>query len=189
MILGADRIIELVRSGVFVVDREGRTSEKPLIEGLGEDQIEKIEGTTVDLRLAEARRLDGDARPKERVTPPTVEVLGPNTADSYWVSSGEYLLVCTMETVNLPADLVADVRTRTTLFRSGAILMTTYVSPNYQGPLWAGLLNAGPGRICLDRGMRFACLAFHRIEGVTVPYQGVWQHGRGSTEGEVERPF
>jgi deoxycytidine triphosphate deaminase len=118
-----------------------------------------------------------------------MEVLGPDSSDGYTMLPGEYLLVQTAETVNLPRDLIADLRTRSTMFRSGVVLKTTYVSPNYQGRLWAGMLNAGPCHVRLDRGMRFCCIAFHQIEGETVPYQGVWQHGRGSTEGEVERPF
>jgi deoxycytidine triphosphate deaminase len=189
MVLGADQIIARIRDKVRVLDREGRSAEKPLIEGLGDEQIDKIEGTTVDLRLDVACRLEGEARPHQRVTPETEEVLGPHTADGYTIAPGEYLLVQTAETVNLPGDLIADLRTRSTLFRCGIILKTTYVSPNYQGKLWAGMHNAGPCPVHLDRGVRFACIAFHQVEGETVPYQGVWQDGRGSTEGEVERPF
>jgi len=52
MVLGADRIVEMIQTGVEVEDHAtGRLTRKPLIEHLGSDQIDGIEGTTADLRL------------------------------------------------------------------------------------------------------------------------------------------
>ncbi len=51
MVLGADRIIELVKSGIEVETPEGKKAVKPLVEGLSDSQVAGIEGTTVDLRV------------------------------------------------------------------------------------------------------------------------------------------
>ncbi len=94
-----------------------------------------------------------------------------------------------MEKVNLPHNLLADVRTRTTLFRCGAYLKTSYVSPNYQGVLTFALHNVNAYPLEIELGFRIACISFMEISGEAVPYHGVWQGRRASTNGEHERPY
>jgi len=38
-------------------------------------------------------------------------------------------------------------------------------------------------------GFRILCIAFLPIDGQAVPYRGVWQGDRVSTDGRAERPF
>ena len=192
MILGASRIKELIEQGVEVEDRDGRKLRKPLIEGLGHEQLQKIEGTTVDLRLDEVFKLQSGAqlRVDSRITPKIESVLNcTSQSKTYSLSPGELVLVQTMERVNLPHMLLADVRTRTTLFRCGVYLKTSYISPNYQGVLTFALHNFNSHPVEIELGFRIACISFLEISGESVPYQGVWQGKRASTNGEVERPY
>ncbi len=192
MILGADRIKELIGQGVQVEDPNGRKLQKPLIEGLGPEQLQRIEGTTVDLRLEEIFHLLSGARlmVDSRTTPKIESVLGPASEDkTYHLAPGELVLVQTIERVNLPHNLLADVRTRTTLFRCGLYLKTSYISPNYQGVLTFALQNLGSYAVEIELGFRIACICFMQISGQAVPYHGVWQGKRASTDGEVERPY
>ncbi len=194
MVLGADRIVRMITAGVEVEDPgSGRAIRKPLIEGLGQDQIEGIEGTTADLRLGAVYRPVGNARLMRgtRVTPKIEKVM--DIAESpdgvYRISGGEYLLFQTVEQVNLPRDLFAYIRPRTTLIRSGIPLETAFISPNYQGRLTVGMKHQGGNDVEIQMGFRILCIAFFPIEGEAVPYRGVWQGDRVSTNGEEERPF
>lgn len=192
MILGASKIIELIQNGVEIEERGGRRLIKPLIEGLGQDQIQKIEGTTVDLRLGEVFHVTGGAEllVGSRITPHIQSVM--SVADNeriYTIDPGEFILVQTIETINLPHNLLADVRNRTTLFRCGLYMKTAYISPNYQGVLTFGMKNLSTHPIRIEMGFRIACVSFMEINGDVVPYHGVWQGKRASTDGVVERPF
>ncbi len=77
MILGASRIKRLIEEGVTVETASGKKETKPLLEGLGSEQIDKMEGTTVDLRLGEILRLTGPAslRVNSRITPKVESLL------------------------------------------------------------------------------------------------------------------
>jgi len=194
MVLGADRIIQMVRSGVEVEDHvTGNNMVKPLVEHLGPDQIDGIEGTTVDLRLGAIYRPVGGARlmRDSRVTP-EIELL-MDIVDSpdgvFRIQPREYLLFQTIEQVNLPSDLFAYIRPRTTMIRSGIPLETAFVSPNYQGRLTVGMKHQGRMDVDIQMGFRILCIAFFPIDGNAVPYRGVWQGDRVSTNGKEERPF
>ena len=194
MVLGADRIIRLVREGVPVEDHvTGAIATKPLIEYLGSDQVEGIEGTTVDLRLGAIYKPVGRARlmRETRTTPEIENVMDIKTSPDgvYCVKPGDYLLFQTIEQVNLPDDLFAYIRPRTTLIRSGIPLLTAFISPNYQGRLTVGMKHQGVADVEIQMGFRILCIAFFPIEGRAVPYRGVWQGDRVSTNGEEERPF
>lgn len=194
MVLGADRIVRMITAGVEVEDPgSGRAIRKPLIEGMGQDQIEGIEGTTADLRLGAVYRPVDKARLMRgtRVTPRIEKVMdiAESPDDMYRISGGEYLLFQTVEQVNLPRDLFAYIRPRTTLIRSGIPLETAFISPNYQGRLTVGMKHQGANDVEIQMGFRILCIAFFPIEGEAVPYRGVWQGDRVSTNGEEERPF
>ncbi len=192
MILGVDRIRELIKQGVEVEDNAGQVSRKPLIEHLSEAQFDKMEGTTVDLRLGEIFKLKGGAEllVASRITPPIELILSRSSQNHiYTLAPEELVLAQTIEWVNLPSSLLGDVRTRTTLFRCGLYLKTSYVSPNYQGVLTFALRNFSAYPVKIELGFRIACISFMEISGASAPYLGVWQGKRASTNGQPERPF
>ncbi len=194
MVLGADKIVRMIRDGVRVEDHvSGQTAIKPLIEHIGQDQIEQIEGTTADLRLGAIFRPVGSGRlmRDSRITPRIDKVMNIEESPDgvYRICGGEYLLFQTIEQVNMPHDLFAYIRPRTTLIRSGIPLETAFISPNYQGRLTVGMKHQGQGEVEIQMGFRILCVAFYPIDGEAVPYRGVWQGDRVSTNGEEERPF
>ena len=107
----------------------------------------------------------------------------------YTIAPGEYLLFQTIEQVNLPQDLFAYIRPRTSLIRCGIPLETAFISPNYQGRLTVGMKHQGHHPVEIQMGFRILCIAFLPIDGQAVPYRGVWQGDRVSTDGRTERPF
>ena len=194
MVFGADKIVHMIRDGVTVEDHVTKDMvKKPLVEYIGEDQIEMIEGTTVDLRLGAIYRPVGGARlmRDSRVTPEIEKVLDIEDSPDgiFKISNGEYLLFQTIEQVNMPEDMFAYIRPRTTLIRSGIPLETAFISPNYQGRLTVGMKHQGAGDVEIQMGFRILCIAFFPIDGKAVPYRGVWQGDRVSTDGREERPF
>lgn len=194
MVLGADRILELIRVGVEVEDHETRALvTRPLIEFLSQEQVEGIEGTTIDLRLGAIYRPVGSARlmRETRVTPEIAKVIDSATTPDgmYCIRPGEYLLFQTIERINLPKDLFAYIRPRTTMIRSCIPLETAFISPNYQGRLTVGMKHQGEHDVEIQMGFRIICIAFMPIDGSAVPYRGVWQGDRISTNGKEERPF
>jgi deoxycytidine triphosphate deaminase len=194
MVLGADRIIQMVCHGVEVEDHiTGKNVMKPLVEYLGSDQIDGIEGTTVDLRLGAVYKPVGKASlmRDSRVTPEIDRLMDiTKTPDAvFTIKPGDYLLFQTIEQINLPSNLFAYIRPRTTLIRSGIPLETAFISPNYQGKLTVGMKHQGIMDVDIQMGFRILCIAFFPIEGNAVPYRGVWQGERVSTNGKEERPF
>ncbi|HHO77336.1 MAG TPA: hypothetical protein ENN05_13045 [Deltaproteobacteria bacterium] len=192
--MGADKIVHMIKNGVNVEDPvTGKVVIKPLVEYIGDDQIGLIEGTTVDLRLGAVFRPVGDARlmRESRITPEIEKIMDIEESPDgvLRVSSGDYLLFQTIEQVNLPGDLFAYIRPRTTLIRSGIPLDTAFISPNYQGRLTVGMKHQGAGDVEIQMGFRILCIAFFPIDGKAVPYRGVWQGDRVSTNGQEERPF
>jgi len=194
LVIGADKIIDLIKKGVEVEDHiTGAKLKKPLIEHLISDQVEGIEGTTVDLRLGAIYRPQGNARLMRdvRVTPKIEKIIDIESDHDgvYKIEPGEYLLFQTIEQVNLPENLFAYIRPRTTLIRSGIPLETAFISPNYQGRLTVGMKHQGISMVEIQMGFRILCIAFFPIDGKSVPYRGVWQGDRVSTDGKEERPF
>jgi deoxycytidine triphosphate deaminase len=194
MVLGADRIIQMVCQGVEVEDHITKKNVmKPLVEYLGSDQIDGIEGTTVDLRLGAVYKPVGKAclMRDSRVTPEIDRLMDiTDTPDGVFIiKPGDYLLFQTIEQINLPSNLFAYIRPRTTLIRSGIPLETAFISPNYQGKLTVGMKHQGLMDVEIQMGFRILCIAFFPIEGNAVPYRGVWQGERVSTNGKEERPF
>ena len=88
----------------------------------------------------------------------------------------------TIERVNMPENIWAEIKARSTLIRCGVLLITTKVDPGYSGELTFGLF-AVKFDFPLEMGARIANITFHEVVGETSSYRGQWQGGRVSTKG------
>lgn len=171
-----------------------------IVQNLSQRERENPEGTTVDLRLGEVHKFsggeafieaDGAAGQGKRSMLTTEVVMaykdGADEQDKLVVKPGEYYLVKTIESVKIPLDVLCDVRPRSTLFRSGLILLTTLGAPGYEGGLIFGLTNAGPFPVTLQMGARICTAAFYRTEGEGVAYRGQHQGGRVTSGGAEQQ--
>ncbi len=179
MVIGTTELLRLVK-------------EKNLIEGLSPRELENPEGTGFDLRagsvffmkhgesfLGESERYTADVEEIARYEPGRKNVLE--------LRPGQFTLVRTIEKINLPDDIVAIFRPRSTLFRSGASLHTATASPGYSGQLTFGMHNHSQNILKLELGARIAHVLFFRVDGgIHSPYRGQWQGGRVSTAGVRE---
>ncbi len=159
MILGRSRISALVGDG--------------LIENFDE---KCLGGAGYDLRLGKVYRLTSDSMISisARKTPDIEELTGK----SFTLTQGDYVLVETLERVNMPANLAARVLNRSSIFRCGCTLVNALVDPGYHGALTFGLKNLSDKSFTLEAGARIAQIVFEDVEGQTTEYCGRYQGGK-----------
>ncbi|MDF1497791.1 MAG: 2'-deoxycytidine 5'-triphosphate deaminase [Patescibacteria group bacterium] len=173
MILGVDQLLKLVE-------------EKNLVENLSERELTNPEGAGFDLRLGEIYELNGNSflGVEERKTP-KVELLEKYNSDkksSFIFKPGCFYLIKTIESVNIPENILTLFTPRTTIFRSGMMIFTATCSPGYCGELTFAVANFGTCEVEIEMGARVVHAMFFQIEGKTNLYRGQWQGGRVSTE-------
>lgn len=173
MILGPKKLLQLVKS-------------KKLVEGLSERELKNPEGAGFDLRLGEVYRIKGNAflGEVERKTPEIelVQSYKEGEKRSITVRPGEFYLVKTIESFNVPENLTVNFKPRTTTFRSGLFLRTGNVAPGYKGPVTFGLKNEGTVLVTIEMGARFVHAQFEEVKGGGSMYRGQWQGGRVTTK-------
>jgi deoxycytidine triphosphate deaminase len=167
MILGPKKLLQLVKK-------------IKLVEGLSERELTNPEGAGFDLRLGEVYKISGDAFLGEihRKTADIVLVAAHGKEKSIKIKPGDFFLVKTIESVNMPQDLTASITPRSTTYRSGLILRTGNVPPGYCGGLTFGLKNEGPVTVEIEMGARFVHIQFSEVSGGGNLYRGQWQGGR-----------
>ena len=63
-------------------------------------------------------------------------------------------LMETIESVNVPDNMLGEVKSRSTLYRSGVFLRSGFVNPGYKGKLFFMLLNISPKPFKVQLGAR-----------------------------------
>ncbi len=178
MILGISELQKLVKS-------------KKLVEGLSERELVNPEGAGFDLRIGELHELKGSGflGVTERETPKTklVASYAKDGKKKIALKPNTYYMMGTIEKVNLPDNLVALMRPRTTLFRSGVHLLLGQVAPGYKGSLNFGMVNLRPVPFYLELGSRVVHIQFFEINGKNNLYRGQWQHGRVTTKQSTKK--
>src|SRR3989337_3494686 len=173
MIIGPKKLLELVKRIQWVED-------------LAERELTNPEGAGFDLRLGEVHEIFGDAflGVEERQTPKVKTVVKhkKDKKQKITIKPNEFYLISTIEKVNLPQNITANFKPRTTTFRSGLFLRTGNAAPGYRGKLTFGLKNEGPVPVTLELGARVVHVQFHWVDGGGSMYRGQWQHGRITTK-------
>lgn len=173
MILGPKKLLQLVKT-------------KKLVENLSERELTNPEGAGFDLRLGEVYKIYGTAflGEIERKTPniKLLQKYSKGIKKSIKIKPGDYYLVTTIESFNVPHNLTVNFKPRTTTFRSGLFLRTGNVAPGYKGPVTFGLHNVGPITVTIEMGARFVHAQFDEVKGGGSLYRGQWQGGRVTTK-------
>ena len=170
MILGPKKLLELVKK-------------EKLVTGLASRELENPEGAGFDLRLGAIYKIIGGTAflgEEERQTPDieTVISYSKKKKQSITIFPNEFFLASTIESVNLPRDLTANFKPRTTTFRSGLFVRTGNVAPGYKGPLTFAIKNEGPLPVTIELGARIIHIQFIWVDGGGAMYRGQWQGGR-----------
>lgn len=170
--IGIDKILALVNQ-----------ENSPLIENIAERERNNPEGAGIDLRVGIVSKLMKSKSflgidERSTLNSEKVAEFNSNQVSSYLLKPQEYILVTTIESLNMTDDLVGIIRPRGTLFRSGIMLSTGQVNPKYSGELTFGMFNASNFDFEFELGARIAHILFSEVYGTTNPYRGQWQNGR-----------
>ncbi len=160
MILFHERILELVK-------REN------LIENFSENCLG---GAGYDLRVGRIYQIKnpGFIGRKEQKKPLVKEV----TLEEHYLHPSEYVLIESLEKVNMPGDLMARILPRSSLFRMGCSLITAIVDPGFQGTLTMGLKNLSDQVFTFQKEAKIAQIVFEEVSGEAKLYQGRYQGGK-----------
>lgn len=167
MILGPEKLLELVKN-------------KKIVENLSERELKNPEGTGFDVRLGEVYELTGDGflGVEERKTSDVKLLAKYGREKDYILKPNEFVLIKTLEKVNIPKDLAVFIFPRSTLYRCGVQFLCTKGDPGYSGELIFGLKNLGNKIFKIELGSRIANIVFLEIKGEAVSYRGQWKNGR-----------
>lgn len=154
--LGFDKLQELV-------------TQQKLLENLTNKELNKKGGVAFDLRIGEIHEFIGEGflSIDETKTPPT-NLLGKyeeNKSNKIVLQPNKYYIVKSIEKVNLPKEIACIMISRTTLFRSGLLLLAGLGDPGYSGEITAGLINLTDKPFTIELGSRIANIIFYKIEG------------------------
>lgn len=159
----------------------------PLVDGLI-DRAAQLQPNGIDLTLDTVARFAGPGTltwdNRDRCLPDVADL--PFAPDGMiTLGPGPYLARLN-ETVNLPADVMAYARPRSSLLRAGVALHTAVWDAGYAGRGVALLVVYNPLGLRLERRARIVQLVFHRLgEATSSGYQGAYQgEGRRARPGE-----
>src|SRR3989344_7328525 len=163
-----------------------------LVTGLSERELKDPEGCVFELRLDKVYSLKGKAYLgiDERETPDLVEKASfdPKKKSTFIFKPGKYYLTKTIEEVNLPDNIAAVFKPRSTTFRCGLVVRTGIANPGYSGQLFFGIINEGNIPVEIEMGARYVSIYFHEIKGKPIhTYRGQWQGGRETTKGKEKQ--
>lgn len=149
----------------------------PLLEGMVDCDLQ-LQPNGVDLTLESIARFTGPGTltcdNQGRQLPGTEELAFDREGQLY-LQPGPYL-VRFNETVNLPSDLMAYARPRSSLLRSGVALHTAVWDAGYRGRGVSLLVVYSPHGFRIEQHARIVQLVFHRLSDQTsTGYQGVYQ--------------
>ncbi|HVT00970.1 MAG TPA: 2'-deoxycytidine 5'-triphosphate deaminase [Patescibacteria group bacterium] len=169
MILGPKELLKLVK-------------EIKLVENLSERELTNPEGAGFDLRVAEIYEISGDAflgeTHRKTADVKLVAEYKEGETREFTIKPGDFYLVKTIESVNMPENLTANMKPRSTTFRSGIFIRTGNIPPGYCGGLTFGLKNEGPIPVTIEMGARIIHVQFEEVAGGGNMYRGQWQGGR-----------
>ncbi len=197
MVLGPKQLLKLVKK-------------IKLVENLSERELTNPEGAGFDLRLSEVYKISGKAflgvterhtaevslvakyeeekkdrhpgkRSASRISNGSDSGQARMTVQKFVIKPGDFYLIKTIETVNMPENLTASITPRSTTYRSGLFIRTGNVPPGYSGGLNFGLKNEGPVPVTIELGSRIVHIQFSEVAGGGNMYRGQWQGGRVTT--------
>lgn len=158
-----------------------RIKREGLINNLSKREITNPEGPGFDLRIREVYTIKGKGflGIEERKTAEGRLIASAKSKNKkVIIKPKDYFLISTMEELKMPADLFATIYPRSTLFRSGLLLLSGKVSPGYWGKLTFGLTNLGQATFEIEIGARIAFISFSKLTGKTNLSRGQWRGGR-----------
>jgi len=173
MVIGVNKLLELVRKN-------------KLVENLSERELKNPEGAGFDFRIGELYEVSGKGflGIEDRKTPKIklVTKYSSKKTKKVVLKPQTYYLMKTIESINLPENLLAIFTPRSTLYRSGVYIFGGQSAPGYRGELTMGIYNFRKTPFELEMGARVLHMMFFEVKGKSNLYRGQWQGGRITTK-------
>ena len=96
------------------------------------------------------------------------------------LARGTCTLLPTREWVELPSDLAATLRCRSSYGRKGIMIGAGYVDPGFRGQLTLCLVNMGPEDVGVPADGRIVQMIIHEVKGGSTLYNGRYQDSHGA---------
>lgn len=116
--------------------------------------------------------------------------------DEYNFKPNEVILVALNEKINLPKDIVAHIRPRTSLSRLGIFLNIQHINSGYQGVLNIAISNLSPNTYKIKPGIRIGQIIFEKLtDGMTDDLlygnsqSSSYQNENGTTGSKIYRDY
>ena len=103
-------------------------------------------------------------------------------AEDIILPPGLCTLVHSLEWVELPANLAATLRCRSSFGRRGVVVTAGYVDPGFRGQLTLALINMGKDHTTLRKNDRVVQIIFHEVCEGDMTYEGRYQDSSGVVE-------
>ncbi len=150
--------------------------DRPLVRGY-RDLERQVQPNGIDLTLESIWRTAGQGQlgieDGERLAAPRVAVVC-GEQDFYELAAGAYVFRLN-EVVDLPPDLMALARPRSSLLRSGVAVHNAVWDAGYTGRSEGLMVIYNPAGFRVRRHARILQLVFFRLEGRAAPYRGAYQ--------------
>ncbi|NLV25957.1 MAG: dCTP deaminase [Methanomicrobiales archaeon] len=88
-------------------------------------------------------------------------------------------LLASKEWVELPNDIAATLRCRSSFARRGIFISGGFVDPGFRGHLTLCLYNCGTEDVSVQEGHRIVQMVFHEVDIPTLGYSGRYQDSHG----------
>ena len=102
--------------------------------------------------------------------------------EEYLLGRGVCALVPSLEWIELPVDLAATLRCRSSFGRRGVIITGGFVDPGFRGQLTLCLINMGGDDIVIRSGERVVQMIIQEVSSGERPYNGRYQDSLGVVE-------
>lgn len=100
-----------------------------------------------------------------------------------------FALASTIERFNIPADVIAYVKDKSTWARRGLCVQNTVIEPGWHGYLTLELTYHGDDMVIVNSGDPIAQIVFHRLEAATEqPYSGKYQDQKAGPQPALDEP-
>ena len=95
------------------------------------------------------------------------------------IRKGSLTLIASKEWVELPSDIAATLRCRSSFARRGVFISGGFVDPGFRGHLTLCLFNCSEEDISVKEGERVVQMVFHEVDGIGPGYCGQYQDSHG----------
>lgn len=118
--------------------------------------------------------------------------LGPagydiRAAEEVVIPPGGFRLGSSMESFNMPSDLLAYVKDKSSWARQGLCVQNTVIEPGWNGFLTLEYTNHSDKEITIQAGDPIAQIIFHKLDFPTrQPYNGKYQNQEAGPQGAID---